>query len=72
VEQELQEGLCSLAVPVRDGRGATVAALNAGMPFRVGARAHALKLVLPALRAGARSIEQALSVRGGAEMPQRR
>jgi IclR family pca regulon transcriptional regulator len=72
VEQELQEGLCSLAVPVRDGRGAMVAALNAGMPFRVGARAHALKLVLPALRAGARTIEQALSARGGAEIPPHR
>jgi IclR family transcriptional regulator, pca regulon regulatory protein len=63
VEQELQEGLCSIAVPVRDGHGQTVAALNAGMPFRVGARAHALKKVLPALRAGARDIERSLSGR---------
>ena len=61
VEQELQEGLCSVAVPVRDERGNMVAALNAGMPFRVGARAHALKKVLPALRAGARNIERSLS-----------
>ena len=65
VEQELQEGLCSVAVPVRDDRGATIAALNAGMPFRVGARAHALKKVLPALRAGARNIERSLSARAG-------
>jgi IclR family pca regulon transcriptional regulator len=63
VEQELQEGLCSIAVPVRDERGASVAALNAGMPFRVGARAHALKTVLPALRAGAASIERVLAGR---------
>jgi IclR family pca regulon transcriptional regulator len=63
VEQELQEGLCSVAVPVRDERGTTIAALNAGMPFRVGARSHALKKVLPALRAGARSIERSLSAR---------
>jgi IclR family transcriptional regulator, pca regulon regulatory protein len=70
VEQELQEGLCSLAVPVRDARGGTVAALNAGMPFRVGARAHALKKVLPALRAGARDIERSLAARaGGTAMP---
>jgi IclR family transcriptional regulator, pca regulon regulatory protein len=61
VEQELQEGLCSMAVAVRDGQGHTVAALNAGMPFRVGARAHAQKKVLPALRAGARHIEHSLS-----------
>ena len=60
VEQELQEGLCSLAVPVRDGRGQVIAALNSGMPFRVEARAHALKKVLPALRSGARSIERSL------------
>jgi IclR family pca regulon transcriptional regulator len=63
VEQELQEGLCSVAVAVRDGRGGSVAALNAGMPFRVGARAHALKAVLPALRAGAASIERVLAGR---------
>jgi IclR family transcriptional regulator, pca regulon regulatory protein len=72
VEQELQEGLCSLAVPVRDERGQTIAALNAGMPFRVGARAHALKKVLPALRAGARDIERALAGRGLALAPARR
>ena len=63
VEQELQEGLCSLAVPVRDDRGQTVAALNAGMPFRVGARTHAVKKVLPALRTGARDIERSLAGR---------
>jgi len=65
VEQELQEGLCSLAVPVRDGRGQTIAALNAGMPFRVEARSHALKKVLPALRSGARSIERTLHAGAG-------
>jgi IclR family pca regulon transcriptional regulator len=65
VEQELQEGLCSIAVPVRDERGNMVAALNAGMPFRVGARAHALKKVLPVLRAGAGNIERSLSGRPG-------
>jgi IclR family pca regulon transcriptional regulator len=65
VEQELQEGLCSLAVAVRDDRGQTVAALNAGMPFRVGARTHALKKVLPVLRDAARDIERSLSGRPG-------
>ena len=69
VEQELQEGLCSLAVPVRDERGGTIAALNAGMPFRVGARTHAVKKVLPALRAGARDIERSLSGRPAALAP---
>jgi IclR family pca regulon transcriptional regulator len=65
VEQELQEGLCSLAVPVRDASGATIAALNAGMPFRVGARSHALKKVLPVLREGARDIERSVAARPG-------
>jgi len=64
VEQELEEGLCALAVPVSDGRGATVAALNAGMPFRAGARARALNEVLPALRAAARQIEANLPADG--------
>jgi IclR family transcriptional regulator, pca regulon regulatory protein len=63
VEQELQEGLCSMAVPVHDDRGHVIAALNAGMPFRVGARAHALKKVLPVLRNGAQNIERSLSGR---------
>jgi IclR family transcriptional regulator, pca regulon regulatory protein len=65
VEQELQEGLCSVAVPVHDARGQIVAALNAGMPFRVEARAHALKKVLPVLRNGARSIERSLLTGAG-------
>jgi IclR family pca regulon transcriptional regulator len=65
VEQELQEGLCSVAVPIRDDRGNMIAALNVGMPFRVGARTHALKKVLPVLRAAARNIERSLSGRPG-------
>jgi IclR family pca regulon transcriptional regulator len=72
VEQELQEGLCSIAVPVRDDHGQTVAALNAGMPFRVGARAHALKTVLPVLRAGARNIELGLAAQPTALTAMRR
>jgi IclR family transcriptional regulator, pca regulon regulatory protein len=60
VQQELQVGLCSIAVPVRDPTGATIAALNAGMPFRVGARGHAVTHVLPALRAAAVRIERSL------------
>jgi IclR family pca regulon transcriptional regulator len=63
VEQELQEGLCSLAVPVRDARGRVIAALNTGMALRAGARTHALKNVLPVLRAAARDIERSLPAR---------
>ena len=61
VEQELQEGLCSIAVAVRDQQRRSIAALNCGMPFRVGARSHALKHVLPVLRAGAQRIERSLA-----------
>jgi IclR family pca regulon transcriptional regulator len=60
VEQELEEGLCSLAIPIRDGNADTVAALNSGMAFRAGARARALKEVLPALKAAAQQIERNL------------
>jgi len=35
------------------------------MPFRVGARTHALKKVLPVLREAARNIERSLSGRPG-------
>ena len=63
VEQEVQEGLCSLAVPVRDSGGRIIAALNAAMPFRVGARSHAVSQVLPALRQGAAEIEHSIAGR---------
>lgn len=69
VEQELQEGLCSLAVPVRNERGQVVAALNTGMPWRQGARTHALRQVLPALRTGAARIERSLAARAGSVAP---
>ena len=61
VEQELQEGLCSIAVAVRDRHGRSIAALNCGMAFRVGARTHAVKHVLPVLSAAAARIEHSLS-----------
>lgn len=62
VEQELEDGLCSLAVPIH-GRGSeAIAALNVGMSFRVGARTRALKEVLPALRMAADRIEQQIPV----------
>jgi IclR family pca regulon transcriptional regulator len=63
VEQEVQEGLCSVAVPVHDASGRIIAALNAGMAYRVGARTHALSRVLPALREGAGDIERSIAGR---------
>lgn len=60
VEQELELGLCSLAVPVHDRDGRVVAALNASMPYHPGVADHALREVLPELGATAREIERCL------------
>jgi IclR family pca regulon transcriptional regulator len=50
VEQEMELGLCSVAVPVKDGGGATMAAINFGMSFRPDARERVMNTLLPALR----------------------
>ena len=60
VEQELELGLCSIAVPVRDREGRVVAALNASLPYHADAAQHALDDVLPELRATAIAIERCL------------
>ena len=60
VEQELELGLCSLAVPVRDRDGRVVAALNASMPYHADAARHAQREVLPELLATATAIEHCL------------
>jgi IclR family pca regulon transcriptional regulator len=60
VEQELELGLCSIAVPIRDRDGRVVAALNASMPYHAAASRHALDEVLPELRAAAHAIERCL------------
>jgi IclR family pca regulon transcriptional regulator len=58
VEQELERGLCSVAVPLRNRDGAIVAAMNVGMPYRENARGRALAEVLPALRETADQIQR--------------
>jgi IclR family pca regulon transcriptional regulator len=63
VEQELELGLCSIAVPVRDRDGRVVAALNASLPYHADAARHAAHDVLPELRATARAIEGCLPAR---------
>jgi IclR family pca regulon transcriptional regulator len=60
VEQELELGLCSLAVPVHDRDGRVVAALNAGLPYHAAAAQQALREMLPELRATAAAIERCL------------
>lgn len=60
VEQELETGLCSIAVPLCDRAGRVVAALNLGMPFHAGAQRRALTELLPGLRRTARDIERCM------------
>jgi len=58
VEQELELGLCSIAVPVRNREGHVAAALNIGMRFHEGARRRAVEALAPALRETASAIER--------------
>jgi IclR family pca regulon transcriptional regulator len=60
VEQELETGLCSLAVPLHDRARRVVAALNIGMPYHANARQRALTELLPALKETAAGIEDVL------------
>lgn len=60
VEQELELGLCSLAVPVRDRARGVIAALNASLPYHADASRHAREDILPALLAAAADIERCL------------
>lgn len=59
--QELELGLCSISVPVRDRHGKVLAALNVGMAHREGVPERALKEVLPALLAAQEAIESAIA-----------
>jgi IclR family pca regulon transcriptional regulator len=69
VEQELERGLCSVAVPVRNAAGSTVAAINVGMAYRENARGRALAEILPALRETALQIERLASAWLPANLP---
>ncbi|MFF3323970.1 IclR family transcriptional regulator C-terminal domain-containing protein [Streptomyces sp. NPDC002889] len=73
VDQELEEGLRSLAVPVRDGAGRVVAALNVAQHAGRDTAEGMSAALLPALRETARRIETELralgSVGAGAAPP---
>ncbi|WP_042392115.1 IclR family transcriptional regulator domain-containing protein [Streptacidiphilus carbonis] len=64
VSDELEQGLRSLAVPVRDQDGRTVAAVNAAMHSHLHTPEHTLATVLPALRETAAHIEADLRLAG--------
>ena len=72
VSQELELGLCSIAVPIRDANGCVVAGLNVSMQYNDKAPARALKEILPALRAAQPEIEQAVRQGGWAPSVYRR
>ena len=61
VVQELELGLCSAAVPLRDRTARVVAALNVGLPFRKGVKERLSREILPALRDAQRGIEEAIA-----------
>ncbi|MFI9488617.1 IclR family transcriptional regulator C-terminal domain-containing protein [Promicromonospora sp. NPDC052451] len=61
VDQELEEGLRSVAAPLRDGTGRVVAAVNVSAPVRRGEIAEILEHLLPPLQAAAAAIESDLA-----------
>jgi IclR family transcriptional regulator, pca regulon regulatory protein len=64
VDSELEEGLRSVAVPVRDGGGRVVAAVNVAMHSSRRTTEECVSEVLPELRATAGRIEADLEVAG--------
>jgi IclR family pca regulon transcriptional regulator len=64
VEEELEEGLRSIAVPVRDRDGTVLAAINVSMHASRRTADQARESVLPALRDTAAHIEEDLHVAG--------
>jgi IclR family pca regulon transcriptional regulator len=57
VEQELELGLCSLAVPVHNADGRIATAINVSFPYYPDAAREALQSVLPQLQLTASAIE---------------
>ncbi len=64
VDQELEEGLRSVAVPVHDGRGRVVAAVNVALHAGRCTPAEARAALLPPLREAARAITAELGLTG--------
>jgi IclR family pca regulon transcriptional regulator len=60
VEQELEIGLCSVAVPIRNQTGRIAAALNVSMSYHEGVAREAVDKMLPHLRETAAAIERCL------------
>lgn len=60
VEQELELGLCSVAVPVYNRQGQVAAALNVGMRFHADARRRIDEVLIPALQETAQALERCI------------
>ncbi|HJW47129.1 MAG TPA: IclR family transcriptional regulator C-terminal domain-containing protein [Lysobacter sp.] len=58
VEQELELGLCSIAVPVRNADGRIATAINVSMPYHPEASQQAINTILPDLLLTADAIER--------------
>jgi len=61
VSQELELGLCSIAVPVRSVAGVAVCGLNVSMRYSDDVQVVALKKMLPALHRARQTIERAVA-----------
>jgi IclR family pca regulon transcriptional regulator len=61
VNQELEESLCSISVPVRNRKGNILCAINVGMPVGQVSRKEILSDYLPALKEAAAKAEQLLA-----------
>jgi IclR family pca regulon transcriptional regulator len=74
VDQELEEGLRAIAVPLRNGEGRVSAALNLAVPARRWSAAAMKRELLPRLQAAAEAIEAdaAASIRRTRTSPVRR
>jgi IclR family transcriptional regulator, pca regulon regulatory protein len=60
VEQELELGLCSLAVPIRNSEGRIAIAINTSMPYQPDVARKVKHELLPALRRTADAVEACL------------
>jgi len=69
VEQELEMGLCSIAVPVRDREGKVATAINVSMAWHADAARVARKVLLPKLLQAASAIEAGLAPGRRAALP---
>lgn len=56
IDQELEIGLCSIAVPIENARGRVVAAINIGVPAAHLAAEHLAERYLPALKVTQRAL----------------